>query len=53
MGVFLQGLASSTSCTSESTPGTQYGALCYDVGGCCPTAEAADQSSLKGDNAKA
>ena len=55
--VILQGLAAAASCTSESTAGEQYGAICYDVGGCCPsvamTADAVDQSSLKGEKSKA
>jgi hypothetical protein len=25
-------------CTQQSSAGSQYGALCYDVGGCCPAA---------------
>jgi hypothetical protein len=53
----LQGLAAAASCTSESTAGEQYGAICYDVGGCCPsaatTADAVDQSSLKGEKSRA
>lgn len=44
--VALQALAT-TECTQTSAPGEQYGALCYDVGGCCPTASAG--AELMGD----
>eukprot|EP00283_Hemiselmis_rufescens_P007235 CAMPEP_0173434838 /NCGR_PEP_ID=MMETSP1357-20121228/13542_1 /TAXON_ID=77926 /ORGANISM="Hemiselmis rufescens, Strain PCC563" /LENGTH=68 /DNA_ID=CAMNT_0014399745 /DNA_START=54 /DNA_END=260 /DNA_ORIENTATION=+ len=34
------------SCTKESSVGLNYGAVCYDVGGCC---SAKDDQSLKTD----
>ena len=45
--VALQVLATTESCTQTSAPGEQYGALCYDVGGCCPAASAGTE--LMGD----
>ena len=47
----MQGLATKDVCTQESSSGNQYGALCYDVGGCCPTATSDSKDQLKGDDA--
>jgi hypothetical protein len=48
----VQSLAASATCTQESNAGRQYGALCYDVGGCCPTASSDKKEELKGDTQK-
>ena len=47
-----QSLATEQPCTQQSNAGRQYGALCYDVGGCCPAASADKQEQLKGDTQK-
>eukprot|EP00293_Proteomonas_sulcata_P018143 CAMPEP_0184310300 /NCGR_PEP_ID=MMETSP1049-20130417/26789_1 /TAXON_ID=77928 /ORGANISM="Proteomonas sulcata, Strain CCMP704" /LENGTH=58 /DNA_ID=CAMNT_0026624191 /DNA_START=258 /DNA_END=434 /DNA_ORIENTATION=+ len=42
-------MLSSSRCTAESSAGDDYGSMCYDVGGCCPSGTA--DAKLNGDKA--
>ncbi|EKX46459.1 hypothetical protein GUITHDRAFT_152359 [Guillardia theta CCMP2712] len=43
-----QSLVVSDNCTHQSSGGLLYGAICYDVGGCCPTEQSQQLSKSSG-----